>query len=337
MTARAMSPISSARSTPVTSDFQSPRATARTASVIFTSGRLMRCDSSSMMPAKTSTDVTAAAISHYCERAAFDLADADQLVAQGVQLADRRERAGAPLVEQRVAARPEAAVPWCAAARSPAAPQCSPTRRKCPRPRSNPAREHQHTRALEPGELLQHRPRATQRAVRDQRGEHVAEVVEDRLGDDEGERRRRGSAERTGKLVGERQRAAHDPRALAVVVAQYGQDLLGERTVVQGPVRRHDIDLVARGAEHPQLGVDHQDAVDVGGLRGAAEQLADRDTLARESAFTTSARCAMLSSRARCLRTAGRDARRRGALRRRGAGRASPRELPELLACRLRP
>ena len=63
MTARAMSPTSSTRSTPVTSDFQSPRATARTASVICTSGRLMRCPTSSMMPANSSTDVTAAAIS----------------------------------------------------------------------------------------------------------------------------------------------------------------------------------------------------------------------------------------------------------------------------------
>ena len=63
ITARAMSPTSSTRPTPVTSDFQSPRATPRTACVICTRGRLMRCPTSSMIPANSSTDVTAATIS----------------------------------------------------------------------------------------------------------------------------------------------------------------------------------------------------------------------------------------------------------------------------------
>ena len=70
--------------------------------------------------------------------------------------------------------------------------------------------------------------------------------------------------------------ATQRTRMLAIVVAQDGQDILRERAFLQLAVRDNDVDLVARRAEHPQLGVDHHDAVDIGSLRGAAEQFADR-------------------------------------------------------------
>jgi hypothetical protein len=117
--------------------------------------------------------------------------------------------------------------------------------------------------------------------MRDQRGEHVAEVIEDRLGRNEDERRGRRRSERVGKIVGERQRTAHHPRTLAVVVAENGLHFLRERTLVQGAIRRDDVNLVTGGAEHAQLGVDHQDAVDIRGLRGGAEQFADGDDVGR--------------------------------------------------------
>ena len=120
MTARAMSPTSSTRLTPVTSDFQSPRATARTASVICTSGRLMRCDTSSMIPAKISSEATAATISHSASERPSDLADAHQFVAQGMQFADRRERADAPLLENGARSATRSARPCCATTTNPA-------------------------------------------------------------------------------------------------------------------------------------------------------------------------------------------------------------------------
>ena len=43
----------------------------------------------------------------------------------------------------------------------------------------------------------------------------------------------------------------------------------------------HDVDLVAVGAEYAQPGVDDQYAVDVGSLRGASQQFADRDHVGR--------------------------------------------------------
>ena len=50
------------------------------------------------------------------ERAAFHLADADQLVAQRMELADRRERADAPVLEQRRRSATSSGRRWCAAA-----------------------------------------------------------------------------------------------------------------------------------------------------------------------------------------------------------------------------
>ena len=67
--------------------------------------------------------------------------------------------------------------------------------------------------------------------------------------------------------------------------AEDRRNVLRERAVLQRPVRRDDIGLVAVGAEHPELGVDHEDAVDVGCFRGAAEQLVDRHHVRRRDRF----------------------------------------------------
>ncbi len=108
------------------------------------------------------------------------------------------------------------------------------------------------------------------------RREDIAEVVEDRLCHDEGQRRFAACAKPRRSVLVERQGAAHDARPLAVVVGDDRPDVLCHRIVLERGVRRDDVDLVAVSAEDPQLRIHDEDAVDVGGLRGAAEQLADR-------------------------------------------------------------
>ena len=110
MTARAISPTSSTRFTPVTSDFQSPRATARTASVICHQRTADALRHQQHDAGKDQNRCTGRGDQPERERAALHFADAHEFIAQGVQFADRRERADAPLVEDRLAARPEAPV-----------------------------------------------------------------------------------------------------------------------------------------------------------------------------------------------------------------------------------
>ena len=121
----------------------------------------------------------------------------------------------------------------------------------------------------------------TQRAMRNQGGEHIAEIIEYRF--DKDKRHGRGSrrAQRLSEIFLELERAANDARAPAIIVAEDAQYFLGKRTVLQRAIRRDDIDVIAVSAEHPKLRVDHQDAVDVGRLRGTAEQLADCDIVGR--------------------------------------------------------
>ena len=222
MTARAMSPTSSARLMPVTSDFQSPRATARTASVICTSGRLMRCDTTSMMPANINTEATAATISQKASERPSDFADAHQFVAQRMEFADRRERADPPLLEQRRRSATSSGRRWCAAATIVGRPRSPPPASRMPATEiDRSAVEHQQARTLKPGELLQHGL-----ARRAASGARQAPRTH--------RRNRRRSARPPRRSSGalpvrqaparsilvQREGAAHDARALAIVVGE---------------------------------------------------------------------------------------------------------------------
>ncbi len=137
--------------------------------------------------------------------------------------------------------------------------------------------EHREARAFELGELLQRCFARTQRAMRDQGCEDIAEIIEDRLNHHERERGLSVGGKRVSGCLVQWNCAAQHARPLAVVVGENCENVVRERTLLQRSIGRHDVDLVAVGAEHAQPGVDHQNPVDVGRLRGAAEQFADRD------------------------------------------------------------
>ena len=189
ITARAMSPTSSTRSTPVTSDFQSPRATARTASVILHERAADALPDQQHDAGEQQYRGDGGHDQPNGERAAFRLADADQLVAQRMEFGRRRERAGAPMGEQGFATRPVLAVRGLQQRRIRDLGDARRVRADTGYRNRILAGDHEDARAFQPGELLQHVLARTQCAMRNEAGEHVAEIVEDRLGDDEGHRR----------------------------------------------------------------------------------------------------------------------------------------------------
>src|SRR3954469_8158908 len=136
-------------------------------------------------------------------------------------------------------------------------------------------------RPFEAGELVKSGLTRAQRAVRQQRGEDIAKIIKDRLSHNKGERRFVACAKSDSPFLVERDGAADEARLLAVVVGDDRLNIRGERTLLQRTVRRDDVDLVAMRAEDLQTGIHDQDAVDIGRLRGASEQLADRHYVGR--------------------------------------------------------
>src|SRR6266568_6494898 len=155
-----------------------------------------------------------------------------------MQFADRRKRADPPLPEEALAARPVAPVSRAQQRRIvDLTDTCRSFLDTRHRNRTGTRQDHD-ARALELGEVLKDGLMRTQRAVRDQCGEHIAEIVEYRL--DKNKRHGRGSrrAECLREIFLELERAANDARAPAIIVAEDTQYLLGQRAVLQRAVRR---------------------------------------------------------------------------------------------------
>ena len=166
------------------------------------------------------------------KRTAFHFADAHQLVAQGVKLADRGECTYPPLLEYRLAARPEAAV---GAVQQRCVGLGRNLHRVAFKSRDRDRRSVVHDGepgSLEAGELLENGLARPQRAVGNKRREDVAEVVEDRLRHDESQRRFSLCAKSRRTVCVERQGTAHDARPLAVVVGDDRPDILGDRIIL---------------------------------------------------------------------------------------------------------